>query len=222
MLMNSLRIHDFLQNNTKKVIVFFIIFYSVGILGMLSTMLYPLFLKLIPFALLLSAGALLLFHDHKFTFKSIIIFISIFILGFVIEVIGVNMHLIFGHYNYGNSLGFKLFNTPVIIGINWFILVYASASVIEKFRIHAVLKIIISSGIMLFYDLILEQVAPKLDMWIWFNNEIPFKNYLAWFVIALGFHSIIKMGKIESKNRLAFIILTCQFTFFIVLYLFLK
>jgi len=214
---NLIKIIEFLNLKNKEVTIFFIIFYIVGILGLSFEITNSLFLKLITFALILSFLALTIFHKPNENKKTILIFSIIFLLGFLIEVLGVNTKIIFGDYTYGQSLGFKLFNTPLIIGINWLFLVYTTSSILEDFKINNFLKILFSSGLMLIYDIVLEQVAPKIDMWHWKLNQIPLQNFIAWFCIAFIFNMLIKIFKIRTKNPFAKIILICQFLFFVIL-----
>ena len=75
---------------------------------------------------------------------------------------------------------------------------------------------------MLVYDIILEQLAPVLDMWHWENFRVPLQNYLAWFILALIFHSAIKFLGIQIRNKLALIMLICQSGFFLSLYMIYK
>jgi bisanhydrobacterioruberin hydratase len=207
-----------IANRKKETAIFFIVFYIVGILGISFEFSNPFFLKLIPFALLLSFTGLVFFHASTTDFKTILVFAGIYFTGFLIEAIGVNSGKIFGAYQYGDSLGFKIAETPLIIGINWLFLVYASSSVLERFKIKSIYKIFIASGIMLVYDFVLEQLAPQIDMWHWKNEWVPFQNYIAWFVISIVFHSLIKVFKINTMNRMAGIILACQFLFFVGLF----
>jgi putative membrane protein len=209
-------IKQVLQRNFNKTAAFFVIFYVVGIVGMLLPFSFPLFVKLIPVALLLSSAALAFFHTYYNT-KTIVIFISIYLIGFFVEVAGVNTGLIFGVYFYGESLGFKIFNTPLIIGLNWLLLVYITASVLEFTNWHSFAKVFFASTIMLGYDLVIEQIAPVLKMWHWQNENVPFKNYLAWFLLALLFHTSIRFFGVKTKNKLAPLILGCQLLFFVTL-----
>ncbi len=217
MKLNLIKISDFFYNKTKEVTIFFIVFYVVGIVGLSIELTQFLFVKLIPFALILSFVALISFQKGAWNNKSRSAYILIFILGFAIEVIGVNTKIIFGNYIYGKSLGFKIFETPIIIGMNWLFLVYTSTCIFENRKINQWLKIFFSSGIMLIYDIVLEQVAPKMDMWHWENETVPFQNYIAWFLIALIFNIFIKVFKIEINNSFSKIILICQFLFFLIL-----
>lgn len=210
-----------LNRNTIAIKGFFILFYGVGVAGMLFPYTYPLFLKLIPFALLLTTGALALYHG-TFTRRDALLSGTIFSAGFLIEAAGVNTGAVFGTYQYGESLGLKLFNTPLIIGINWLLLVYLTASVMEPFKVHPVAKVVGGSLLMLGSDLILEQVAPALDMWYWLGGNVPLQNYLSWFVLALIFHALARAFKTDMKNRIGPFLFICQTLFFLFLFIFLS
>lgn len=177
------------------------------------------FIGLIPYVLLMSFLVILLFHEGSSVKKTILVLFAICISGFLIEVIGVKTRMVFGNYHYGNGLGIKLLNTPLMIGINWVMLVYCSSSVVERFSIHPVIKIIGASILMLIYDIIVEHIAPVIDMWYWYNNIVPLKNYLAWFFIAVFFQIIVELYSIKIKNQIALIIFVCQTLFFLTLIL---
>jgi putative membrane protein len=198
----------------RNVSLFFIIFYLVGFLGILFPQTRPLFIWLTPFAIVLSLIAFLLFHESKISIKLIVALLLIYFLGYFIEIVGVNTGSIFGHYRYSSGLGIKVWNTPLFIGLNWVMLIYASSSVLSNTTIHPVFKTIISSSFMLIYDLILEQIAPKMDMWYWKDNCVPLQNYIAWFIIAIAFHSIFQLFGISTKNKMAPIIFSIQTVFF--------
>jgi len=209
-------------HNTQKYLQparwFFIVFYAVGVAGMLIPITSPLFKTLIPFAILISLFAVWIFHE-KYSAKTFLAFAFIYILGFLAELAGVNTGVIFGQYNYGTSLGIQVYHTPLIIGINWFLLVYLSAAVVDHFKIHTTLKIVAASIIMVAYDFIVEHVAASLGMWEFRGNEVPLKNYIAWFGLSLLFHFILKLFKIKTTNKIAPVILLCQFGFFAILWI---
>jgi len=52
--------------------------------------------------------------------------IAVSIIGFLIEVIGVKTGYIFGRYYYGQSLGYHLLSVPLLIGLNWGVLLYST------------------------------------------------------------------------------------------------
>jgi uncharacterized membrane protein len=197
---------------------FILIFYSVGFLGFLIPWSRNFFVAITPFALLLSIYLLAIYHI-KYSKRDIIVFLVIATLGFFIEVIGVNMGVIFGNYCYGGALGIKLFETPLLIALNWLFLTYTACAISEKISNKIVIQIFIAPSIMLLYDLILEQLAPLMDMWSWKNSLVPLKNYIAWWIVGFLFVSLIKFSKIETKNPLSVILFISQFVFFALLYL---
>ena len=113
--------------------------------------------------------------------------LSIFLIGMITESLGVNYGLIFGYYEYGNNLGFKLFGVPYLIGVNWIILTAISANIasfLTKNR-SVVLTIIIGTLLMLAMDFVMEPIAPKLDMWRFKNLIVPPSNYVGWLFVGL-------------------------------------
>jgi len=200
----------------KEVRKFIVIFYVVGIAGFTIPFLQPVFKVITPLALLLGVYLLAIYHG-KFSVKSLIIFFTVFLTGLLVEVIGVNTGLIFGEYTYGKTLGPKIWNTPLMIGVNWLFLVYAIASITEKLKAPAMVQILISSLMMIVYDLVMEQVAPRMDMWSWENAIIPLQNYMAWFVVSIFLFSLLKIFRINIANPMAVILLLCQFIFFLFL-----
>jgi bisanhydrobacterioruberin hydratase len=181
----------------------------------------PYFKSLIPLALLLSFFSLAIYHEN-YSLRTGIYFLVIYLAGFTVEVIGIHTHFFFGSYHYGNNLGIKIFETPLIIGLNWLLLVYLSAAIIEDKKWHDAVKIIVASLVMLTYDLVLEQVAPTLDMWHWQGRQVPLKNYLTWFILSLVFHAAAKIFHIKMRNKLAPVILGCQILFLLSLFFILK
>lgn len=195
-----------------------VIFYGVGTLGFLFPETKDLFIAIIPFAILLNTSLLFLYHK-TYSVKTVSVFLLVFLLGFFIEIIGVNTGLVFGNYQYGSGLGLKVFSTPLLIGVNWLFLTYASTSVVSSFRLNKILSVVFPPFLMLIYDLVLEQVAPIMDMWAWQNNSVPLQNYVAWYVIALAFVSLFKIFKIDTNNGISKMLLVCQFIFFVLLML---
>ena len=194
------------------------IFYTVGLIGFLMPSTFPVFTQLIPLVLVLSFILLVIFHPLQESKRAtILVFTGIYFSGLLIEIIGVNTGIVFGEYTYGTNLGFKIFNTPLIIGLNWLILVYTTSSFFERLKIHSAYKILMSSICMLAYDIVLEQIAPIIGMWSWYGMKVPLKNYIAWFIIAVAFQSIIKVGGIKTESPIAKNLFICQFVFFLIL-----
>ncbi len=210
-----------LQHKLQAILVV-ILFYAVGVAGIGIPLTQSFFIALIPYALLLSFILIVLFHSLLIKRSEIAFFISVFGLSYLIEVIGVNTHFPFGNYSYGSGLGLKVFETPLMIGINWVMLVYCSASILERTGWTPMIQVFIAAALMVIYDLVLEHVAPKLEMWSWAGNSIPFQNYLAWFALGVCFHGSMKILKIRTVNPVAPAIFICQFLFFAVIMTFVK
>ena len=219
----SLRINvrNYFVTQQTTITTLLVIFFSVGVVGMLLPATKSYFLQLTPFALLLSFTVLAISDESKQRGKLIAYLLFIYFSSYAIEVAGVHTGLLFGEYSYGDNLGIKLWSTPLIIGANWFFLVYTTAAIFEKAKMSTALKILLASFSMLAYDVVMEQVAPKLDMWSWKQVDVPFQNYITWFAIAMVFHIGLKLLKIKIKNGLALAVLLCQFIFFVLLFIFL-
>ena len=119
--------------------------------------------------------------------------------GAVWEAMVVEGGIVFGEYSYGENLGFKILDVPLVIGLNWLILVYSSAEVAKRWSNNIWLVSLFASSLMLGLDFIIEPVAIQLDFWTWANEDIPIQNYLAWFVIAFAMQLLL--FKINSSNK---------------------
>jgi bisanhydrobacterioruberin hydratase len=172
-------------------------------------------LKVIPVMIIYGCLLVYLFSYSSIKAKDGIVLMLIAFTGYLIEVAGVNTGVIFGHYSYGDSLGIKLAGTPLIIGLNWLFLVYTSAAILESFAISSFLKVLLASFLMLLFDIVLEQLAPMLDMWYWNSGIVPLKNYIAWFIVALVFQFILRSFRINTMNYMAVAMLSVQLLFFV-------
>lgn len=199
---------------------FILIFYIVGTLGFLIPQTRALFISITPLALILNIY-LLAIYNKEYKPKQILAFFLVFTLGFIVEVLGVQSGLIFGSYCYGDTLGFKLLDTPLLIGLNWVFVTYSCVSLAGQLSKNSYVQLVLAPTLMLAYDLVLEQVAPKINMWAWAQNAVPLKNYIAWWLIGFLFAVLFKLAAVNTRNSLALVIFGAQFVFFFILYLFL-
>ncbi len=204
---------QFIKKNIPAFII--LVFHVVGFVGFLVNPSY--FRTLSPVNLMLSAGLVFLMsNQNKWQFWVSII--GVCVAGFFIEVIGVKTGLIFGSYYYGNSLGFRLFSVPILIGINWAMLLYAtSLFVISK---NKIVNALIGAALMVALDVLLEQSAAKLDFWYWKNAIIPLQNYIAWFLISFGLNLLTQKYLNTKPNNTAKAFYIFQLVFFTALYFF--
>ncbi len=199
-----------------------ILIYIVGVCGILFTcdLQHSIFLKLSSLSLIITTVVVLLFHtswNRNFILSAAIIFLF----GFFIEVIGVKTGILFGNYWYGKTLGYKLMEVPVMIGVNWFLLIYIIAASFSAIK-ETLLFALICASTMTFLDVFIEPVAIKLDFWQWQNNAIPLQNYAAWFCISFMLFLFFRKANGIIKNRLSLVTLATQFLFFAILNLALK
>lgn len=193
-----------------------VIFYSVGVAGMIIPQTRELFKALVPLNLLLNVMLLLIYHgrlDVRFAWKALVIYSA----GFIVEIAGVNTGLIFGSYEYGPTLGPQLFHTPMIIGINWLMLVYASLVITSRFFEQRYFRVLVAAVLMVVYDFALEPAAIDLDMWNW-GGPVPMQNYIAWLVISLVLTWFAdRTGFVNRENKIAAPLFFVQLGFFILL-----
>ncbi|MFW6224300.1 MAG: carotenoid biosynthesis protein [Bacteroidota bacterium] len=200
----------------KKINLFLVIFFGIGILGLGWEASRSFFIRLMPFSLLLGMGLMFWVHKHWKPLH-VGLFLLIVVLGFGVEVAGVLTGEVFGSYSYGRALGFKLWGTPPMIGLNWLMLVYAVYVLLRKMPLHPFLQIPVGAGLMVVYDVIMEPVAMQLDMWDWGGGVIPLQNYIAWFVISLVMLSIFHIARLRIRNGVAPVLFFIQIGLFLVL-----
>jgi putative membrane protein len=169
------------------------------------------FLKLTPLTLLFTAFLLVYFNYSSSILQFLIISYGI---GFLVEAVGVNTGLIFGNYAYGRILGPKIWNTPIIIGVNWFILAASSYALVKTIFNNHWLLLPAGASLMTLLDYLIEPVAIKLDFWQWYGYDVPLKNYFGWFVTAAVLMWIAKKLNLQFTNTLPNLILKLQFIFF--------
>jgi putative membrane protein len=212
---------NFLNLNGYSVKKFIIIYYAIGLVGLSITLTGKYFIYLTPFSILINLFFIFYFNIN-WSVRFITCGLLIYILSMTAEIIGVNTGLIFGSYTYENTiLGPRLLETPLIIGINWFILIYCTFIFINKFKFPLIIRILMGGLMMLIFDILLEPVAGKMLMWNWLSIGIPLINYAAWFIMTCAFISIMYLAKVNIQNVISTHLLLIQFLFFAGLNLFL-
>ena len=213
-----------------------IFFHAIGFVGMFINK--KIFVATTGLNLLLMLG-LLVYTQKKINIAYIIFFLLCFSTGIAVEIIGTSTGHLFGQYEYGKMLGPAIKNVPLVIGINWFIIMYccgvAVYTVVEKLsnRLEIVtgerpkaLKIVslVSDGAMVavIFDWIMEPAAIKLGFWKWLGDgEIPSFNYLTWFGISTLLMIAFAFLKFEKQNIFAVHLLMIMAMFFMLIRTFL-
>lgn len=207
-----LRVSSLIVNHA---ILLLSIVHVVGIVGLLSPV-SEYFRLLTPFTLILSGFVLWLGHrDHSKDFYFFALFVFAF--GFVIEFLGVRYGILFGNYAYGSSLGPKLMGVPVIIGLNWLLIIYCVGALTESLNLPITIKILLGSALAIAIDWLIEPVAMQYDFWTWKAGVVPIQNYLGWFftssIMLAGYHLL----KVRADLRMALPYYFIQVFFFLII-----
>jgi putative membrane protein len=196
---------------------FLILVYVSGSIGFVVNP--PFFSPFTPYTLLLTCFVFLI-HTPLLDKKFILAFFSIAFLGFIIEVIGVKTGFVFGKYTYGNGLGHKLLDVPLIISINWAILICAGIRIVSSIFVDKITVLILSALLVTGIDLLIEQVAPKLDFWQFEGGLPSIHNYLGWIGVAFFTSYFFYPCLIKGNRAVSLIILILQIIFFTSLFIF--
>jgi len=208
-----------MKENKVKIAIFLMFFLNIiGSFGLFFDEIESVILLLTPINLLI---LLVLFYWANGYRKISFIFTItvIFLFGFLVELIGVHYKFIFGDYSYGNALGLKIFQTPLIIGVNWINLSLACFGISSFFVRHNFLVALIASTLMVLTDFIIEPLSGLLDFWYWSGNQIPLQNYIGWFLVSLLIQLFLVRSKVELKIQLCFALLISQIIFFLIQYI---
>jgi len=201
------------QRNPLPVLI---VYFTVGVVGLILPLTRPLFTSLIPTSLLLSSLFLIIYHGPT-GIKFWLTMAGVMAAGYLVELVGVNTGILFGSYTYGETLGPSIGHTPLIMGLNWWMLLYCTSRIVAGFSDSLYFRSIMAATLMVIYDIPLEPYAVYFDMWDW-GGPVPLQNYLAWFVISLVLHMILYRWKLmEGPNKVARPLFFIQMVFFLIL-----
>jgi putative membrane protein len=206
------------RNGELIAIAIIILFHLVGLTGLLIPSMRSQFLQLVPYHLLLMM-AVIIFSHQDIDRRLVIFILCTFVLGYGVEWIGVNRHLLFGHYQYGQTLGFQLDHVPLIIGVNWFLLIYSAGVLMQRSRVRSMLlRVLTGALILVLLDILIEPVAVHLDYWHWVGGIIPISNYYCWFFVSAFMLVLFEKFHFKKQGIAGPALLITQFVFFVVLH----
>jgi len=205
-----------MKSNKIYLSVFFIFLFNIiGAVALCFPSLREVILKLTPLNLLLILG-MFLYANNDFSLSFLKTILVVFIIGYFIEALGVRFKFIFGEYYYGETLGLKILNTPLIMGVNWLTLSVSTFGIAAYIFKPKILIVVAASVLMVLTDMLIEPISARLDFWHWKNSVIPTQNYIAWFLFSLIIQSIILKFDAKPKPFLCFALLGSQILFFII------
>lgn len=202
---------EFAQKHHRTLLIILLMSYAAGIVGYLSPWSAQ-FALLTPFHLLLCFAYLLLYMEKRSS-KLWIFLAIVFMYTWCVECLGVNTGLLFGEYYYGRVLGLKILGTPLLIGINWLILVLSIGSLVRRLP-KWWLRIVLSALLMTLTDVLIEPMAIRYGLWNWSSPEVPLQNYVMWFLVSLPIFALYERMQLGSENRMAAWVWGLQLLFF--------
>lgn len=150
--------------------------------------------------------------------KHIDLFINIFCITMLLEIIGMYLGVPFGNYYYNYSYGVVgLLGVPFFIGMAWVILLVCISNISNSSLTVGLLTL----GI----DIMLEKFATINNYWLWLDKPFitnnfdlltaPIQNYFTWVAISLIFYYFFK-----NKNYKFSLFYTISILFLIIGYIF--
>ena len=136
-------------------------------------------IQLTPVYLLLNMALLIYRFGSNKTLWSMIAVAGF--IGYVTEFFGLQTGILFGDYTYGDVLGLKIFDTPLMVGVMWALVMIVIWSLLP--RVWGWRRVPLAGVIAVIYDIILEHFATRFDLWTW-DGSIPLSNALGWFLVA--------------------------------------
>jgi putative membrane protein len=207
-----------MKKNRFAIAVFLMLFFNVtGSIALFIPALKITVLTLTPFNLLVTFF-LFYWANNDFSINLIRTVIVVFFIGLFIEILGVNFKVIFGEYSYGETLGFKILKTPIIIGLNWLSLSLACFGIASYIFKPKHLVVLGASFLMVFVDYIIEPIAMVLDFWHWKDDTVPVQNYVSWFLVSIIIQFIIFQSKVRLNFKICFALLFSQVLFMLIQY----
>ena len=215
-----------------------VLFHAIGLIGILYFD-RQFFVQATVINLLLMFALLIWTQQKKNRFFFLFVIVTILV-GLAAEIVGVNTGALFGDYTYGNVLGYKFMKVPLIIGINWFVIIYccgisihmllmkainriSSETKTKPMTLKAISVIVDGATIAVFFDWVMEPVAVKLGFWKWGEDgEAPFYNYVCWLMVSNIILAIFHFSRFDKQNKFAVNLLLIQMMFFLLLRTFLN
>ena len=216
------------KENLKNGIIILAVLHIVAVWGLRSEAAMDFYFPYIPASYLVCLGFLLYYQKH-WNLNAILFLILSFSAGFFIEVIAVHLKYPFGPFTYINTtLGPKLFDTPLMIGIHWMLLIYCIGILLKNLAYTKVQKSLLGAFMLVLYDIVLEPIAKKNSFWFWLTkkdplsayNPVPLQNYWSWFGFSFLMLLYFYNAKGKLRNPIAPAVFIIMFFFLVALHIY--
>ncbi len=200
----------------KYLLYFLILVYVSGAIGFLFNPGF--FAPFTPLTLAFTCFVFLI-HQPLNNLNYTLSFIGLAAVGFVAEVIGVKTGVVFGNYYYGNALGYKVLGVPLVISLNWGLLINIGVLVATYLSKKPLLIATLAAFIITGIDLLIEQVASQMDYWHFSNGIAGIQNYIGWFIISFFTSWLLQKHLVKGDKKIALVFLLLQLFFFGLIYI---
>jgi putative membrane protein len=190
-----------------------LLFYAVGSVGLVLPGYRTIFLGLSSYNLLLTFVIAALSFD-RWNGTKILFLVLCYLIGMLAEWIGTSTGYLFGSYYYGKNLGIDFAGVPLVIGINWWILIVSSASLARAILTSTMAKALLGATFMTLLDVLMEPVAIKSDFWHWHAETIPIYNYVCWFFLSFLLHLLYQKLTLAESNKVLNVLFFVLVVFF--------
>lgn len=200
----SLQVNNFFSSSQFTSIAIGVIAanHVIGLLGLNYAPTRNLFEHISWINLLLTTVLMLLADKEKST-RLWLFTAIVFLLGMGVEILGVKTGLVFGSYHYTPVLGLQLFAVPLIIGVNWVLLTYATGVLVNKWLQNFWQKVFAGAILMVLIDVLLEFFAIRHHLWVWPQTGYPLaQNFIGWFVTGLIAHAVFQKTLPQAQNSI--------------------
>lgn len=168
-----------------------------------------------PFNLVLAATFVFLVSTKMRNLA--LFFVISFIIGYFAELLGTQTGFPFGNYQYLNNLGPKVIEVPILIGVNWFLMAYASRVWVNIWFKNHLAQAFAASILMVIVDFFIEPISASLGFWRWENDIIPVENYFGWLGVSFLVQVLFPQSLQNASNSIAKWYLPMIFLFFLIL-----
>lgn len=200
--------------------LFLVFSFLSGVQAHLMPAVYPLTTHITDFLLLVVCLPILYFIYQRHRDPRLLWWVGITYVGtFFVEVAGVATGRIFGVYHYGATMWIQWLDVPLVIALNWTLLILATNDLAVRWIKSPWVAAIFASALIALYDICIEPVAIALDYWQWAGESIPVQNYVAWSLVALAFSLPLQLLKIRFAHPLLLVYAAAQLVFFVSLLL---
>ncbi|HTO23780.1 MAG TPA: carotenoid biosynthesis protein [Spirochaetia bacterium] len=189
-------------------------FFAVGLVGHLLPATRPLMVGLTPIALLVTSGIVAVPLVSERRARVGLWAAAAFAVGFGLEAIGVATGLVFGPYSYGTVLGPKLLGVPLVIGLNWPLVILGAVTLAARVAGNPLAAALMAGALACGFDWVLEPFAVSAGYWTWLAGPIPVRNYVAWFLTSMLLALAFTVPRLSVRSPVPSIAVAIQAVFF--------